>query len=178
MTGKEIKNTIEYWLETAKHDYQTMEYLFKGKKYSESLFFGHIVLEKILKALVVNETRKQAPYTHNLVELEKISKTCQVGIATYDMDKKSATYYTDPGKIKTYASLSLPIIMSNVSSVASYVRQFGCGKIINKNNEELAGALVEIENNYDTYLKGLDRFNKFFFYDTYYKKSFKFLEYE
>ena len=74
MTGKEIKNTIEYWLETAKHDYQTMEYLFKGKKYSESLFFGHIVLEKILKALVVNETRKQAPYTHNLVELEKISK--------------------------------------------------------------------------------------------------------
>lgn len=74
MTKKEIKNTIEYWTKTAKHDYETMIALFKSKRYSDSLFFGHIVLEKILKALVVKETKEQAPYTHNLVNLEKIAK--------------------------------------------------------------------------------------------------------
>lgn len=74
MTDKDIKNAIKYWKETAEHDYQTMDYLFKGKKYSDSLFFGHIVLEKILKALVVKETGEQAPFTHNLVKLEEITK--------------------------------------------------------------------------------------------------------
>jgi HEPN domain-containing protein len=74
MNAREIKNTIEYWVNTAKHDYDTMEYLFKGKKYSDSLFFGHIVLEKILKALVVKKIKEQAPYTHNLVKLEELAK--------------------------------------------------------------------------------------------------------
>ena len=73
MTKKEVENAIEYWKEIAEHDYQTMEYLFKGKKYSDSLFFGHIVLEKILKALVVKETGEQAPYTHDLVKLVKLA---------------------------------------------------------------------------------------------------------
>lgn len=109
-------------------------------------------------------------------ELKEISKTCQVGIAVYDTDKTSATYYTDPGKVKTYASLGLPVIISNVSAVAPYVEKFGSGKIIEKNNKDLNDALLEINNNYGKYLKGVIRFNKYFFYETYYKKSFEFLE--
>ena len=68
------KRIIEYWQKTAEHDYEVMLYLFKGKKYSESLFFGHIVLEKILKGLVVQETKKQALYTHDLIQLKEIAK--------------------------------------------------------------------------------------------------------
>lgn len=37
------------------------------------MFYGHIVLEKILKAIVVKETKKQAPYTHNLVFLKELA---------------------------------------------------------------------------------------------------------
>lgn len=109
-------------------------------------------------------------------ELEEISKSCQVGIAAYDIDKTSATYYTDPGKIKTYASLGLPIIMSNVSAIAPYVEKFGCGKVIQKRDKELEEAFLDIKNNYEKYVKGVNRFNEYFFYDTYYKKSFNFLE--
>lgn len=109
-------------------------------------------------------------------ELEKISKTCQVGIAMYDVDKASATYYTDPGKVKTYASLGLPVIMSNVSAVAPYVSEFGSGRVIEKSDEKLYEALFEIKNNYSKYLEGVNKFNKYFNFETYYKKSFKFLE--
>ena len=109
-------------------------------------------------------------------ELEGVSKKCKVGIAVYDVDKTSATYYTDPGKVKTYASLGLPVIMSNISAVAPYVKKFGSGKVIEKNNKELRDAFVEINNNYAKYLEGVNKFNKYFFYETYYKKSFKFLE--
>ena len=61
MTNKDIKNAVEYWRKTAEHDYGTMQALYRGKQYSNSLFFGHIVLEKLLKGLVVKETGEQAP---------------------------------------------------------------------------------------------------------------------
>src|SRR3989338_9584401 len=68
------KKLVKYWRETAAYDYDTMKSLVKSKRYASSLFFGHIVLEKILKALVVNETKKHAEYTHDLVRLMEVSK--------------------------------------------------------------------------------------------------------
>lgn len=109
-------------------------------------------------------------------ELTEISKTCQVGIAVYDITPESATYYTDPGKVKTYAALGLPIIMSDVSAIAPYVKKFGCGILIKQDNKELGKALLEMKKNYAGYLNGLAKFNKHFYYETYYKKAFSFLE--
>ena len=63
----------EYWQKTSKRDYDTMLGLFKIKRYPESLFFGHIVLEKILKAHVVKNTKKGAPKIHNLIKLMELA---------------------------------------------------------------------------------------------------------
>ena len=109
-------------------------------------------------------------------ELEEISKTCQIGVAFYDIDETSATYFTDPGKIKAYAQLGLPIIMSDTSAIAPYVKKFRCGEVISKNKLELEKAIVEVKENYEKYKKGLIEFNKHFYYNAYYRKSFKFLE--
>lgn len=69
-----VKKLIDYWLTTSEHDYQTMLFLFKSRRYPDSLFYGHIVLEKILKALVVQDIQDEAPKIHDLVELSK--KAC------------------------------------------------------------------------------------------------------
>jgi len=111
-------------------------------------------------------------------ELEEESKTCQVGIAVYDMDWTNATYYTDPGKVKTYASLGLPIIMTDVSAIVQYIKRFGCGRVIKKEYRDLEEALLDVKKNYRKYLAGLAKFNKYFYYETYYKKHFRFLENE
>ena len=66
-----MKAIVEYWLKTSKHDYETMLILFNAKKYSNCLFYGHIVLEKILKALVVKATDSHAKPIHNLLILCK-----------------------------------------------------------------------------------------------------------
>ena len=68
------KDLVNYWVKTAKHDYKTMMALFNSKRYSDCLFYGHIVLEKILKALVVQQTEKQSPYSHNLLRLSQYAK--------------------------------------------------------------------------------------------------------
>ena len=74
MNTKEIKAAVKYWEITAKRDFETMNGLFKIKRYPESLFYGHIVLEKIIKALVVKVQRDNPPYTHDLVRLIAITK--------------------------------------------------------------------------------------------------------
>lgn len=109
-------------------------------------------------------------------ELELVSKDCQVGVALYNTAKTGSTYYTDPGKVKTYAQFGLPIIMSDIPTVAEYIRQFKCGEIIDDDGKGLGEALLKMKKNYTFYRKGLKRFNTFFYYDTYFKKSFKNLE--
>lgn len=74
MKSTDIKKLVNYWKATAEHDYETMLVLFKSKRYSDSLFFAHIVLEKILKAHVVKNTKKQALKIHDLVRLQELAK--------------------------------------------------------------------------------------------------------
>jgi HEPN domain-containing protein len=62
----ESEKTVAYWSESAEYDLDTAESLFKAGKYPYALFFGHLALEKILKALVVKETSQHAPFTHSL----------------------------------------------------------------------------------------------------------------
>ena len=60
---------IDYWVNGAYSDIETAELLLTGKKYVESLFFCHLAIEKILKALVVKNTCQFAPKSHNLIYL-------------------------------------------------------------------------------------------------------------
>ena len=58
-----IDKIVKHWIETLEDDYQTMLTLFNSKKYSWSLFLGHISTEKLLKALYVKRFEKHAPFT-------------------------------------------------------------------------------------------------------------------
>lgn len=69
-----IKQVVEYWKNSAQSDYSTAKYLCEGKKYSNCLFFCHLMIEKILKGLIVERTKTHAPYIHKLVDLAKIAK--------------------------------------------------------------------------------------------------------
>jgi HEPN domain-containing protein len=68
------KQTIQYWLESAEDDWKVSNHLFEKGDYPYSLFFGHLTIEKILKAIYVDRLNESPPYTHRLVYLaEKIS---------------------------------------------------------------------------------------------------------
>lgn len=64
----------DYWRETAAHDYETMRALFKSKRYDASLFFGHLMLEKVLKGLIIKNSSIYAPKIHDLVRLMEVAK--------------------------------------------------------------------------------------------------------
>ncbi len=62
----EVEKTVFYWLEGAEYDFGVADAMFQAGKYPYALFLGHLALEKLLKALVVKNTRSHAPITHSL----------------------------------------------------------------------------------------------------------------
>jgi HEPN domain-containing protein len=66
MESIDIERTIEYWLEGAEYDLEAGRSLLKIGKFPYALFFGHLAIEKTLKALFVKNRKKHAPYTHSL----------------------------------------------------------------------------------------------------------------
>lgn len=68
MTNKEL---MKHWIDSAENDYSSMVNIYDSKQYNWSLFIGHLVIEKLLKALYakLNEKEPYAPKTHNLLVL-------------------------------------------------------------------------------------------------------------
>lgn len=69
---------MNYWINSADEDYKVMNVLYKNRKNSYCLFFGHLLIEKLLKALYAknNKSEPYAPKTHTLLLLvEKCNLT-------------------------------------------------------------------------------------------------------
>lgn len=62
---------IKYWEDTSDKDYTTMHHLFDSGDYHWSLFIGHIVIEKLLKAYYVKYVDDKVLFTHDLLRLAK-----------------------------------------------------------------------------------------------------------
>lgn len=63
------KDVVDYWIKSAKEDFLTAETLFLAKRNLACLFFCHLALEKILKALYVSQKHTAPPLIHDLVKL-------------------------------------------------------------------------------------------------------------
>ena len=68
-----MQSTRDFWMEEALEALQVAEHLHEKEDYSYALFFGHLAIEKILKALYVSKQHEHAPRIHNLVRLAELS---------------------------------------------------------------------------------------------------------
>lgn len=64
-----IDKIVQHWLDSADKNQETMIHLVDSKDYSWSLFLGHLVIEKTLKALYVKRLKQHAVFTHDLLRL-------------------------------------------------------------------------------------------------------------
>jgi HEPN domain-containing protein len=62
-----------FWLIEAEEALRVADHLMDKADYSYALFFGHLAVEKILKALYAARSGKHAPPIHNLLRLSKAS---------------------------------------------------------------------------------------------------------
>jgi HEPN domain-containing protein len=66
MTKQEL---IQFWLDSSDDNYKSMLNMFKAGEYMWSLFIGHLVIEKLLKAYYVKKAEQEVPRTHDLYKL-------------------------------------------------------------------------------------------------------------
>lgn len=78
---------IEYWITGSDDDYETMIAMFKSKRFSWSLFIGHLMIEKLLKAYYVKVKSDYPPFIHNLLRL---AEKAELGL-TDDIKKQLVT---------------------------------------------------------------------------------------
>ena len=69
----DIEKQIRYWSDGADEELNVALTLLGVNKIRHSLFFAHLALEKIFKALVCRKTGNIAPRMHNLIRLVEIS---------------------------------------------------------------------------------------------------------
>lgn len=73
---------LKYWVESSDKDFQAMVHLLEKGDFTWSLFIGHLVIEKLLKAWHVQKISTTPPFIHDLVRL------AEKGGLSLDEDKK------------------------------------------------------------------------------------------
>jgi len=97
---KTKREVIKYWLTGSKEDFDSAEILYKNKKYHHALFFCHLSIEKMLKAIIVKSTKTAPPLTHDLVRLaeragvplNEIKKNELAEITTFNIEARYDDY--------------------------------------------------------------------------------------
>jgi len=105
----DLKKHVEYWVRGAESDFETAELLISGRKYLEGLFFCHLTIEKISKALVVKNTGQLAPKSHNLSYLSDLASvkltaeqvSFMAVLMKYQLEGRYPEYYPKSPSIET-----------------------------------------------------------------------------
>jgi HEPN domain-containing protein len=69
----DIEKQIDYWRQGSAEDWEVAVKLVKDGKSRHGLFFAHLALEKILKAIICAHTHDVPPKIHNLTRLNELA---------------------------------------------------------------------------------------------------------
>ena len=69
----DIAKQIAFWRDSAKEDWDVARQLLDNGRTRHGLFFAHLALEKILKAIVCKHSQDLAPRLHNLSRLAELA---------------------------------------------------------------------------------------------------------
>lgn len=77
MDIENVERFVNHWIKSSDRDFKTMLNLYQSKDYSWSLFLGHLVIEKLLKALYIKNKQEYPIPTHDLTRIaDKVGIVC------------------------------------------------------------------------------------------------------
>jgi glycosyltransferase involved in cell wall biosynthesis len=129
--------------------------------------------EKLKKLIKRYSIEKRVWFPNEFIperQLKKELENCLIGLALYRTDKTQFTWYTDPGKIKTYLEFGLPVIMTDTSLITKDIVNFHCGEIMKKRT--LDDYINKVIKNYSVYQKGVQNLILNYEYLKYYDDHF------
>jgi glycosyltransferase involved in cell wall biosynthesis len=132
-------------------------------------------LEELTKKYNIQKQVKFFGYL-DYKKLIDISSRWKIALAPYFPSKDNYTYYADPGKIKLYLELELPIIMTRITYIAQEIETQMAGEIVTYDPINISDAIKKIQNNYDIYSNGVKKLKNNYFYKKVFQDGFQSLE--
>lgn len=77
-------------------------------------------------------------------QVEKELAKASIAVATYVPIPESFTYFTDPGKIKSYLAAGLPVVLTDVPQIAKDLVKKKCGLITNYDTVSICETITEL----------------------------------
>ena len=104
-------------------------------------------------------------------ELSEAAAKCFCGLALYDTSGDNFTHYADPGKVKSYLEMGLPVVMTRISGIVPYIEKHKAGEVVDS-MDDLKAAVLRISEKNLEYSAGVLSFQKTFSYNSYYDNMF------
>ena len=82
-------------------------------------------------------------YIESHKTIDEMMARCAIGVAPYEPDPLSYTFYTDSAKIKRYMVCGLPVITTAVASNSDLIAERHLGTVPAYNKKALASALIQ-----------------------------------
>jgi HEPN domain-containing protein len=128
-----IEEAIKSLQEQVKQDIVAAEALQKAECYSQALFWAHLVLEKMCKALWVKKNNKaEYPFTHNLLRL---FKECNV-----ELNEEQTKFYSDMNLFQ-----SLGRYDDSIQTIEDTISEKVCQEFMNQFKIEYQWILIQIQ---------------------------------
>ncbi len=82
-------------------------------------------------------------------EIERLVAESGLAVALYERGDplRNFTYYTDPGKIKVYLGVGVPILMTDVPHNAGIIEERRCGRVVTTEPASISGAVMSMMQN-------------------------------
>ena len=100
MLSMNQKEIVDYWVSEAEESLSVARHLFEKEDYSYALFFGHLALEKVIKAILAQRSKQLIPRSHNLLRLAQEvdiiiaddMKRSLIRITTFNLESRYPDY--------------------------------------------------------------------------------------
>lgn len=98
------------------------------------------------------------------------------GTMLFDVTGDVYARYGEPGKARSYLSLGLPILMTDISHLADEIRKFHAGVVLPTNDvAQIEAGIDDLKRNYAAYINGVTAMTDFYEYETKYDRDFEFM---
>lgn len=88
----DLKEIEKYWIESSQDAFDIAKTLFENNKFVYSMFFLHLSIEKMLKALFVNQNQSESPFGHNLQNIASKIKNINFDKNTMELFTQITTF--------------------------------------------------------------------------------------
>ena len=111
------------------------------------LIIGNGPMEEELRKKAQGLNIEFTGFMGNIKQVYKKLSKCAIAIAPYEESKETISQFTDPGKVKNYFSVGLPVIITKVPQIAYEIDKKKCGVVIHYDTKEFIDATLSLLKN-------------------------------